>query len=81
MKNWWFGKAKYLEEQAEQEKEDLKNIRWIMDHGTVEQFEFYVRNERPEITDDKMQRLISDFHRYRAEREQELVSARSIRRF
>jgi hypothetical protein len=80
MKKWFFGEKKHLDqEKIEQEKEDCKNLRWLMDHGTIAEFETYLRGNRPDATEKEIQELLSAFYRRRAERQQELQNARALR--
>lgn len=81
MKRWWFGEKKHLDDQKiEQEKEDLKNLRYLMDYGTVEQYELYCRSQKADVTDEEIKALIRAFYQRRAERQQELQTAQSLRK-
>jgi DNA replicative helicase MCM subunit Mcm2 (Cdc46/Mcm family) len=72
MKKWWFGEKKHLDqEKIEQEKEDCRNLRWLMDYGTVEQYVAYVRGIKPSVTDEELSELTAAFFAQRAERRRE----------
>jgi hypothetical protein len=73
MKPWkFFGKKKHIdEEKVAQEKQDLHNIRWIMDHGTDEAARAYFTGLNPDLTPSELDALMEVFHRHRSERRSE----------
>ena len=69
MKRWFFGERKHIDDEKKaQEAVDLRNLRWLMDNGTVEEYVFYVRGLKPDVTATELQKLISVFHEQRSER-------------
>jgi hypothetical protein len=81
MKKWFFGEKKHLDqEKIEQEREDCKNLRWLLDNGTGDEFETYLRGNRPDATEKEIQELLRAFYQRRTERQQELRNARALRR-
>jgi hypothetical protein len=72
MKRWWFGEKKHIDQQKiEQEREDCKNLRWLMDYGSVEQYVTYIRGIKPTVTDEELSGLIDAFFAQRAARRRE----------
>jgi hypothetical protein len=69
MKRWFFGAKKHIDEEKKaQEAQDLRNIRWLMDHGSDEMIMQYLRGLKPDATTSELQTLMVEFHRQRAER-------------
>ncbi len=81
MKKWFFGEKKHLDqEKIDQDAQEIENLRWLMDHGTREEYELHVRSLRPDAPEEQIQKMISAFYQHRAEREQELKNAAALRR-
>lgn len=69
MKRWFFGEKKHLDqEKIEQEANDLRNLRWLLDYGTVEEYVAYVRGKKSNVTANELQTLIAVFHEQRSAR-------------
>jgi hypothetical protein len=69
MKRWFFGEKKHLDqEKIEQKANDLRNLRWLLDNGTVEEYVAYVRGMKSDVTANELQTLIAAFHEQRSAR-------------
>lgn len=71
MKRWFFGQRKHIDEEKKaQEAADLSNLRWLMDNGTQEEYEAYVRGVRPDATDEEFKAMLDAFYAQRSARRQ-----------
>ena len=80
MKKYYRGEKKHLDdEKIEQEAEDLKNIRWMMDNATDELALKYLQGMKPGATASELQILLGEFRQRQSERRAELLRARQLR--
>jgi hypothetical protein len=67
------GEKKHIDpEKVAQHRKDKHDARWLLDHGTVEEYEMWVRGINPELTNDEMRLMRSAFFEQRAARQLEL---------
>jgi hypothetical protein len=72
LKKWFFGEKKHIDqERREQEAQDLRNIKWLMDNADEQTFLEYAKGLNPNATTTELQSLIAVFHEQRKERERQ----------
>lgn len=72
MKKWFFGERKYIdEEKVKQEKQDLVNVRWLLDYGTAEEFTTYARGMNPNMTEEQIKVMLDAFYEQRDARQRQ----------
>jgi hypothetical protein len=81
MKKYYRGEKKHLDdEKIEQGKEDLKNIRSLMDSDASDELVLaYFKGMKPDVKASELQILLGEFRRRKAERRAELVAAKQLR--
>jgi hypothetical protein len=67
------GEKKYIDpEKVAQRRRDRNDARWLLDNGTLEEYEMWVRAINPKVTEEGMKSMRAAFFERRAERQNEL---------
>ncbi|MFL6438760.1 MAG: hypothetical protein ACJ71Q_14365 [Terriglobales bacterium] len=63
MKRWWFGPKKHIDEQkVEARRNHIRRMQRLFDSGDEAAFREYVKHINPDISEDELDALTTQFH-------------------